>query len=189
MGLKTFLVLACLTALLAVNAQNYQPVSEFNLTELLDTTWYELLYADTSPATLSGCTRAQWIQTGEESLTYKLGQFNPGIDGTFIVEGNNLTMDSQSQGLFSIDGAPSGSYVFILDFDPDYEWVIWANNYTFGGFISVLSKTPQNVEAINRVLELATQYNQTSDHLALQTTKCSYNTLLGLLGEATVFKE
>lgn len=186
MNFRTLIPLLCLIALVVSNAQNYQPVKHFKVSKLFDTTWYELLYADNSPGTLSACTRVEWLKIDDKHMTYKLGQWNPGLEGDFVVEGANLIRDKNYEGRFAIADAPKGSYVYILDYDPDYDWIIWANNYTFGGFISVLSKTPQNLDALARVLELAAKYQQNSDHFALQTSKCPYSKLLSLLDKAQI---
>lgn len=188
MNFRALVPFLCLTTLIAINAQSYEPVRHFKFSKLFDTKWYELAYADIFPGTLSACTRFVFVKTDDKHFTYKFGQFNPGLEGDFTVEGGYAMRDKNYEGKFPIvtPGASEGSYLYVLDYDPDYDWIILADNYLFGGYVTALSRTPQNLEALERMLEFTEKHQQNSHHLALHTSKCSYDRLLYLLRKAEV---
>lgn len=72
--------------------------------------------------------------------------------------------------------------MYVLDYASDYSWILIADTNT--DFISILSKTRQNLDALDRGLELAGQYNQDSHHLNLQVSQCPYNRILYKLQKA-----
>jgi hypothetical protein len=66
--------------------------------------------------------------------------------------------------------------LYLLGHASDYSWI--AIGDTNDNFLSILSKTRQNLDGLDRGLELSDYYNQDSPHLDLQVSQCPYNTIL-----------
>lgn len=171
--------------LLTVSAQtsNYKQAKNFDISELLNVKWYDLFYANDVVAELSVCTRWLFTPRDDGSIIYQFGFFSLTLDGEFQSSTTVLAQDHHGGPLKMVD-APKGNYLYVFDYDKDYDWIIVADTYTFGGFMTLLSKTPQNLDAIARAVKVAGKYGKTSHHLGLQTTKCSYNNIFDLLRKA-----
>jgi len=183
MALKMLISLLCLAVLLTVNAHDYRQAKHFKISKLLNVEWYDLFYANDAPGELSTCTRWLFTPRDDGSIVYQFGFFALTLDGEFQ-SATSVLKDDGHGGRLTMTNAPSGSYLYVLDYAKDYDWVIVADTYTFGGFMTLLSKTPENLDALARVVEVAAKYGKTSHHLGLQNRHCSYGKIFDLLEDA-----
>jgi hypothetical protein len=179
--IKIILSLLCLFAFAAANdyTPNYQAASGFDSDNLFGQNWYEIMYADNASELLDACVRFVFTRTDCGDIIYQYGYLEPGLDGDFI--SITLTLKEDCGGKFDVITNGQGS-IYVLDFASDYSWIVIAD--TNEDFISVLSKNRQNLNALDRGLELADQYNQNSHHLDLQVSQCPYNRILAKLKQA-----
>jgi hypothetical protein len=179
--IKILLPLLCLFAVaIADNTCNYQANGNFNSSILFSNNWYEIMFADNATQLLSACTRFVFTQTDCGDITYQYGYLEPGLDGNFISK--TLTLKENCAGQFDVITAGQTGSVFILDFASDYNWIVIGD--TNGDFLSVLSKNRQNLDGLDRGLDLAAQYSLNSQHLDLQVSQCPYSRLLAKLKTA-----
>lgn len=158
----------------------FQPVSKFDVNKLLGVNWYEPFYADADIGPLFACVREVYTSIGGGKITLQIGEYVPGINGDY--DSALLTLQQQgNSGTFKILTAsgPIG-YYYVLDYGKDCEWVIYAVDITGdeNKVIVLITKDPENLYALKRILDLAEKYELGSHHLQLETPKCNYNKIL-----------
>lgn len=170
---KTFIAslgLVCMAFLVIANAQQFQIDTTVDNSKLIGIKWYVPFIADHIPQTLQACVRALITPYKNNKLIFQVGFFHPGLNGELVTINDN--MKEISAGNFMISNPTASGNLLVLDHDCDYEWFVAVDTLT--GPIAVFTKSPSNLEAINRGVELAVQYGYDSHHLNLQTTKCDY---------------
>lgn len=181
--MKILFALLCAIALftLPTQAQDFVPVPTFDASEFLGDHWYENMYADTLPDALIGCT-SYAITSGENGAINMDYAYNrPGIDGDMVVRKIILTQDGET-GRFAANNTSTNKIaeIIVLDHADNFDWIAFAD--TTGDvdsqYISVIAKTPRNLDAIASLIKLAGDYNLTSQHLDLQDETCDYDTIL-----------
>jgi hypothetical protein len=160
---------------------NYQAVKKFNASKLIGTQWYESFYANNQTEELSACTRYVFTSASKNQIAYQYGYYQPGLDGDFL--SSTLTIkQSGNTGKFAVTTKKQKGDLIILDFASDYSWIVIAD--TNANFLSVLSKANQNLDGLERAIELAQKYSQDSHHLELQVSQCPYTKILLALTKA-----
>jgi lipocalin len=164
-----------------VSPANYQAVKKFDASKLIGTQWYEAFFADNSIQELTACTRYVFTSASKNQITYQYGYYQPGLNGDFL--SSTLTIkQSGNTGTFAVTTKKQNGQLLILDFASDYSWIVIADTNT--NFLSVLSKTAQNLDGLQRALDLASKYGQDSHHLELQVTQCPYTKIFSALTKA-----
>jgi hypothetical protein len=168
------------------SSPGFQAVSKFDASQLSSVNWYEQIYFTNTEDELNGCPRDVFTSTSNGKIIYQYGQYTPGINGDF--QSLTLTIkQTGNTGKFTIYNGKSGEYFYILDFDPNYQWIVYGIDQqgSTGDAITVITKTSsqnsQTLAAIQRGIDLAAQYGFDSHHLELQSTTCNYNNIFSKL--------
>jgi hypothetical protein len=174
------LLCLCLFAFSASARPAFQPVSKFDASELLGVKWYEFFYADNLTDELYACVRQLFHPIGNGKVVAQYGQYYPGLNGAFS-SGLTIAEQQGNTGTFALydtNNTPLG-YVYILDFDPCYEWYVYGFDVEGdeNDEVVINSKGPLNLVALQRAIDLAAYYDFESHHLELQTSKCDYNNI------------
>ena len=185
--MKALLPLLCLCLIaLSTSRPPFQPVRRFNANKLLGVDWYEPFFADTATSTLVACPREVYTSIGNGRIAAQEGEYSPGLNGDF--DSSLLIVKQQgNSGRFKVLGeSGSDGYYYVLDYDyKNYNWIVFAVDLEGdeSDVLILISKTPQNLDGLQRAVDLAEKYGFGSHHLELQTPKCDYANIFAKLKE------
>lgn len=160
----------------------FYPAFTFKVKQLFGVLWYEAFYADNQFGLLEACTRIQFTPLDSNTIAYQYGYLEPGLKGQFMSSTLTLKKKKGVAGQFNIITPGERGSLFVLDYAPDYSWIVIGDSNS--NFLSVLSKTPMNQAGLQRALELAEEYELNSHHLELQDTQCPYTKIQNKLNKA-----
>lgn len=150
------LYLPC-NALIALEAA--ANAKDFDETKLWETIWYERAWFEIAFTIDDACGRYEFYGDSEGLSFYQGAWYEPGIGGE--ISSIHYTVERSSAGVYKVTNADvEGAAFYILAYDEkNYDWFVLGDNFTLGGYISVLTKTDEeNPVAIAKGQELATKF-------------------------------
>ena len=122
------------------------------------------------------CDRNVYLPTSntsnrDKSIFYQTIIRPDGINAPWYTTSEVIDRSPNLSAIFIPRDLPPGNEVDIVEFAPDYDWIIFSSIYLGKEFLSVTSKTPNNLVAIQRDLNLARERCLTSYDLVLQNAE------------------
>lgn len=182
--MKVLLSLLCLGFIaLAASRPAFQAVNYFNAKKLQGVNWYELIFASTFTYELIACPREVYTSIGNGKMTYQYGQYVPGIDGDFESLLLVIKQIGNSGKFKVVNNNGANEYYYVLDFDKNYEWIVFAVDFEGDDqdVVVLISKSTENLTGIQRALDFAKKNDLDSHHLELQSTTCDYDNIFDKL--------
>lgn len=159
-------------------AQGYEPVTKFDLNRFVNVRWYQQAFWVDADFGVQDCQIWRFTSAckSQNILYFQLGFNSEGPSGP-LGTGTNLIKLTDVQGKFFYmsDYTNVLHYYYVLDYDSvNYNWVIWADTFNPGGYISALSKKPNDPVAQARGAQLAAKYGVSPIHEVVHNANCNY---------------
>ena len=161
-------------------ASSLKPAEKFDVNRISGVTYYEQIFFENNTLPFPSCSIYQFTASQAKSqntpaVYFQLAYQDNGIGVEYGLETDLLDQSPKSSATFTPQNTSTKGSLIILDYAPNYEWIVFINTFGYRGFIATVSKDLYNPTAIQRGVDIALKYNLKSAHTVTQDARrCGY---------------
>ena len=157
-----------------------KPAENFDITRISGVTYYEQVFFDNNTLPFAACSVYQFTVSQAKSqntpaVYFQLAYQDNRIGAEYGLETDLLNQSPKSSATFTPQDTFTKGSLVILDYAPNYEWIVFINTFSYNEFITTVSRDLYNPKAIQKGIDIALKYNLKSAHTVTQDARrCGY---------------